>query len=84
MQRSATTKSEIKLGSTTGKIIHVDGEGFLQIHGVGDPLAEVSVSPAIGSFQRRSDRTNSNDSRLSDHWEGDGDQRFARILWNRG
>jgi hypothetical protein len=44
--RSATTKRETKLGRTTGKIIHVDGEGFLQIHGVGDQLAEVSVSPA--------------------------------------
>lgn len=44
--RSATTKRETKLGRNTGKIIHVDGEGFLQIHGVGDQLAEVSVSPA--------------------------------------
>jgi len=44
--RSATTKREIKLGRDTGNIIHVDGEGILQIHGVGDQLAEVSVSPA--------------------------------------
>ena len=53
--RSATTKREIKLGRDTGNIIHVDGEGFLQIHGVGDQLAEVSVSPAsIESVMTRS------------------------------
>ena len=50
-------------------------------------VAYASVSEhtrLLGSFQGRTDRTNSNDSRLSDHWEGDGDQRFAGILWNRG
>jgi len=53
--RSATTKRETKLGRDTGKIIHVDGEGILQIHGVGDQLAEVSVSPAsIESVMTRS------------------------------
>lgn len=33
-------------GRNTNKYIEVDGEGFLQIHGAGDQMAEVSVSPA--------------------------------------
>ncbi len=44
-ERSGRTERERKYGRTTDKIVHVDGEGFLQIHGVGDQLVEVSVSP---------------------------------------
>jgi hypothetical protein len=40
------TEKQRKLGRTTDKKIHVDGEGFLQIHGDDDQLVEVSVSPA--------------------------------------
>jgi hypothetical protein len=45
-ERSGGIKRESKVGRDTNKQVHVDGEGFLQIHGVGDQLAEVSVSPA--------------------------------------
>ena len=45
-ERSATTRREREHGRDTGKIVHVDGEGFLQIHGSGDEFIEVSVSPA--------------------------------------
>jgi hypothetical protein len=45
-ERNGGIRKETKLGRTTGKNIHVDGEGFLQIRGVGDRLAKVSVSPA--------------------------------------
>ena len=45
-ERSGRTERERKYGRTTNKIVHVDGEGILQIHGVGDHLIEVSVSPA--------------------------------------
>ena len=44
--RSGGSRQETKFGHNTGKTIHVDGEGFLQIHGVGGQVAEVSVSPA--------------------------------------
>ncbi len=44
--RSGTTRRERINRRDTGKTIQVDGEGFLQIHGVGDRLVEVSVSPA--------------------------------------
>lgn len=44
-ERSGRTERERKYGRTTDKIVHVDGEGFLQIHGVGNQLVEVSVSP---------------------------------------
>ncbi|MCE3014253.1 MAG: hypothetical protein ACK56W_08320 [Pirellula sp.] len=40
------TERQRKLGRTTDKKIHVDGEGFLQIHGDAEQLFEVSVSPA--------------------------------------
>jgi hypothetical protein len=39
------TEKQRKLGRTTDKKIHVDGEGFLQIHGDDNHLVEVSVSP---------------------------------------
>ncbi len=45
-QRAGGTKKERKYGRDTNKVVHVDGEGFLQIHGDGDFYAEVSVSPA--------------------------------------
>lgn len=45
-EREAKTERQRKLGRTTNKNIHVDGEGFLQILSVGDQKAEVSVSPA--------------------------------------
>jgi hypothetical protein len=45
-ERAAGTRREQKHGRGTDKLIHVDGEGFLRIQGVGDAYAEVSVSPA--------------------------------------
>jgi hypothetical protein len=45
-ERTGGPKRERKHGRDTGKIIHVDGEGFLQIKGVDNQFAEVSVSPA--------------------------------------
>ncbi len=45
-ERSGKTERERKYGRTTDKIVHVDGEGLLQIHGAVDQLVEVSVSPA--------------------------------------
>ena len=44
--RAGRTERQRKFGRTTTKKVHVDGEGFLQILGVGDQNAEVSVSPA--------------------------------------
>ena len=45
---SGRTERRRKFGSTTKEnfAVKVDGEGFLQIHGIGDQLIEVSVSPA--------------------------------------
>ena len=45
-ERAGRTERKREFGRTTTKVVHVDGEGFLQIHGVGDQLAEVNVSPA--------------------------------------
>lgn len=45
-ERAGRTKQQREFGRTTQKTVHVDGEGFLEIHGVGDQLIEVSVSPA--------------------------------------
>ena len=45
-ERAGGIRRERKYGRDTKKKIHVDGEGFLQIHGVDDQIAEVSVSPA--------------------------------------
>lgn len=45
-ERAGGTKRERKMGRDTGKTVHVDGEGFLQIKGVDNQFAEVSVSPA--------------------------------------
>lgn len=45
-ERAGRTERQREFGRTTTKVVHVDGEGFLQIHGVGDQLAEVNVSPA--------------------------------------
>ncbi len=44
--RSGGSRKETKFGRNMGHTIHVDGEGLLQIHGVGNQLVEVSVSPA--------------------------------------
>lgn len=55
-ERSGRTERERKFGRTTNKIVHVDGEGFLQIHGVGDQLVEVSVSPV--SLENVVDKSN--------------------------
>ena len=45
-ERADSSRRERKYGSTTDRVVHVDGEGFLQIHGNGAQLIEVSVSPA--------------------------------------
>lgn len=45
-ERAGRTERQRKLGKTTSKNVHVDGEGWMQIHGVDDAKAEVSVSPA--------------------------------------
>ncbi|MFO0943185.1 MAG: hypothetical protein U0930_20815 [Pirellulales bacterium] len=45
-ERAGETKRQRKYGRDTHKYVHVDGEGFLQIHGSNEQLAEVSVSPA--------------------------------------
>lgn len=43
-ERPSGTRKINKVGKD--KVVHVDGEGFLRVHGVGDQYAEVSVSPA--------------------------------------
>ncbi len=40
------TRRERKMGRETNNTIHVDGEGFLQIHGANETQIEISVSPA--------------------------------------
>ena len=45
-ERSGRTERQREFGRTTQKTVRVDGEGVLEIHGVGDQLIEVSVSPA--------------------------------------
>ena len=45
-ERAGSTERERKFGRTTDRTIEVQGEGFLQIRGVGDQFIEVSVSPA--------------------------------------
>ena len=45
-ERAGRNEQKREFGRTTSKTVYVDGEGFLQIHGVGEQLAEVSVSPA--------------------------------------
>jgi hypothetical protein len=45
-ERAGKAKKERRFGRLTGKTINVHGEGFLQIEGTGDQLAEVSVSPS--------------------------------------
>ena len=45
-ERSGRSERQREFGKTTDNTVHVDGEGFLQIHGAGDQLIEVSVSPA--------------------------------------
>ncbi len=45
-ERAGETRRQKKYGRDTNKYVHVDGEGFLQVHGANDQLAEVSVSPA--------------------------------------
>ena len=45
-ERAGRTEQKREFGRTTQKTVYVDGEGFLQIHGTGDQLVEVSVSPA--------------------------------------
>ena len=45
-ERAGGTRRERRFGHTTNRTINVDGEGFLQIHGVNEQVAEVSVSPA--------------------------------------
>jgi hypothetical protein len=61
-ERAGGTRREQKHGRGTDKIIHIDGEGFLKIQGVGDAYAEVNVSPAsLESVVRQSqDFLNSN------------------------
>lgn len=45
-QRAGKTERQRKHGRNTNKYVHVDGEGFLRIHGVEEKYIEVSVSPA--------------------------------------
>ncbi len=45
-ERAARTVKQREFGRNTDKTVQVDGEGFLQLHGVDDQLVEVSVSPA--------------------------------------
>ncbi len=45
-ERAGRTERQREFGRNTSKNVHVDGEGFLQIHGVGEAKVEVSVSPA--------------------------------------
>lgn len=45
-ERAGRTERQREFGRTTNKTVEVDGEGFLEIHGVGDKQVEVSVSPA--------------------------------------
>ena len=45
-ERTGGRKREKRLGRYTGKTIEVDGEGFLEIHGLQDQWIEVNVSPA--------------------------------------
>ena len=45
-ERAGGTERQREFGKTTSKNVYVDGEGFLQIHGVCDTKAEASVSPA--------------------------------------
>ena len=44
--RAGGTERKRKFGRNTNETVHVDGEGFLEIHGAGDQSIEVSVSPA--------------------------------------
>jgi hypothetical protein len=62
-ERAGRTESQREFGKTTSKNVHVDGQGFLQIHGVGETKAEVSVSPvSLKSVERKSnDFLNSNE-----------------------
>lgn len=55
-ERAGRTEKQREFGRTTDKTVHVQGEGFLQIHGPGDQLLEVSVSPA--SLDRVAGRAN--------------------------
>ena len=43
---AGTTRRQREYGRETDKLVHTDGQGFLQIHGADDQLIEVSVSPA--------------------------------------
>jgi hypothetical protein len=45
-ERAGRTERQREFGKTTSKNVHVDGEGFLQVLGVGDTKLEVNVSPA--------------------------------------
>jgi len=45
-ERAGRTERQRKFGSTTNETVNIDGEGFLQICGVGEQRVEVSVSPA--------------------------------------
>lgn len=45
-EKSGRTEKQRQYGRTTDKVVHVDGEGFLQFHGDADKMIEVSVSPA--------------------------------------
>ncbi len=56
-ERAGKTERQRRFGHTTNKTVHVDGEGFLEIHGIGGQKAEVSVSPAsLQSVVRKSEQ----------------------------
>lgn len=44
-ERAGKTERQRVAGRTTNQTVHVDGEGFLQVHGAGEQVIEVSVSP---------------------------------------
>ncbi len=44
-EKASETRRERRYGRDTGNSVHVDGEGYLQVVGPEDSLAEVSVSP---------------------------------------
>lgn len=45
-EREGRTERKRRHGRTTREKVYVDGEGFLQVYGANDQMAEVSVSPA--------------------------------------
>lgn len=54
-EREGRTERKRRHGRATREKVYVDGEGFLQVYGANDQMAEVSVSPAsLESVVKRS------------------------------